>query len=169
MRTEIDVTVEWAGSRTMKAWRELLPMLLDSYSKMYGDASEAQSISVGIFQAPKGRLLTVRAGDLLVGMGGWAWVRYLGEGYPESWLPDTAEVKRVFIREEFRGRGLGKLLNEEIIEDARAHDVGRLVAETGEPQVAAVALYTSLGYTADYRPFGKIETSATSHFFGMKL
>lgn len=170
MNVQVETKIEWAGAETYKVWTTLMPLLLDSYAEMYrGDAGEAQDIKMDSFTSPKGRLLVVRIADDIVGMGGWSWVRYLGKAdYPEAWWEDTAEIKRVFIRKEFRGRGLGKALNEALIEDAREFGVTRLVAETGEVQVEAIATYHSLGYDR-IRPFGAIDTAVESCFFGKDL
>jgi len=168
--TAVDVRIDWAGVQTFRTYTDLMPLLREAYAEMYeGKADEAQNIPVDQFCSPKGRLIRVRVADDLVGMGGWSWVRYLGkQDYPEHWWEDTAELKRVFIRKEFRGRGLGKALNEAIITDARDHGVKRLVAETGEPQVEAIALYGSLGFEV-IEPFGHIDTVVESNFFGMAL
>ncbi|WP_169514125.1 GNAT family N-acetyltransferase [Jonesia quinghaiensis] len=65
----------------------------------------------------------------------------------------VVEIKRVFVREEFRGNGFSKMLLEEIERQARAYSQRpekrglRLVLETGVEQPEAVALYEKLGYT----------------------
>lgn len=170
MEVEIDTRIEWAAEHTYRAYNALMPLLLDSYAEMYGgNKDEAQHIPLDQFCSPKGRLLVVTVADDLVGMGGWSWVRYLGkENYPEAWWENTAEIKRVFIRKEFRGRGLGKALNRALIRDAAEHDVERLVAETGEVQTEAIGVYHALGYER-IQQFGAIDTAVESCFFGLDL
>lgn len=170
MTVDLDVRIDWAGADTYRTYNALMPLVFEAYAEMYdGKKDEAQHIPLDQFCTPKGRLTRVRIADDLVGMGGWSWVRYLGkQDYPEDWWEDTAELKRVFVRKEFRGRGLGRALNEAIIADARAHGVKRLVAETGAPQVEAIALYGSLGFD-QIEPFGHIVTGVESNFFGMDL
>ena len=59
---------------------------------------------------------------------------------------NTAEVKRVFVREEYRGRGIAKELMKRI--EARAKEKGfkKLILETGELLVEAHGLYLQLGF-----------------------
>lgn len=58
----------------------------------------------------------------------------------------TAEVKRVFIKSEYRGRGISKKLMEGLEQRARDQDYSRLILETGKPLVCAVRLYQRIGY-----------------------
>lgn len=59
---------------------------------------------------------------------------------------ECAEVKRVFICAEYRGRGISKKLMENLENAARNKGFTYLVLESGEPLVAAMKLYRSLGY-----------------------
>ena len=73
----------------------------------------------------------------------------------------TAEVKRVFIREEYRGRGLSRLLMQALEEKAKDKGYHSLILETGRPFVSAIALYTNMGYSAipNYGPYVGMEAS----------
>lgn len=57
-----------------------------------------------------------------------------------------AEVKRVFIKPEYRGRGISKQLMEFLENSARKHGYRRLILESGAPLTAAMALYKEIGY-----------------------
>ena len=59
---------------------------------------------------------------------------------------ENAEVKRVFIKDEYRGRGISKTLMSMLEERARKQGYYYLILESGEPLVAAMALYRKLGY-----------------------
>ncbi len=59
----------------------------------------------------------------------------------------TAEVKRVFVRKEFRGRGISVLLMERLEEVAKEQGYQILVLETGKVLLQAVGLYKKIGYT----------------------
>jgi len=61
--------------------------------------------------------------------------------------PDTAELKRMYVRPDVRGLGLARALLEELERGARALGMRRLVLETGERQPAAIALYRRAGFT----------------------
>lgn len=58
----------------------------------------------------------------------------------------SAEVKRVFIKEEYRGRGVSKELMERLEEKGRSEGYTYFILESGDPLVAAMALYRSIGY-----------------------
>ena len=58
----------------------------------------------------------------------------------------SAEVKRVFVKEEYRGNQIGRQLMEFLEQLARDKGYSYLILESGEPLVAAMRLYRSLGY-----------------------
>ena len=58
----------------------------------------------------------------------------------------SAEVKRVFIREEYRGRGISKKLMELLEQSAKEKGYGCLILESGEILAEAMALYRKIGY-----------------------
>lgn len=59
---------------------------------------------------------------------------------------ENAEVKRVFIKSQYRGMGISKTLMSMLEERARKQGYKYLILESGEPLVAAMALYAKLGY-----------------------
>ena len=58
----------------------------------------------------------------------------------------TAEIKRMFVSDAARGLGVGAALLGAVESAAREHGIRILRLETGEPQVAAIALYERAGY-----------------------
>ncbi len=60
---------------------------------------------------------------------------------------DVCEMKRLFVRDEFRGFGLGKLLIEKLIEEARLTGYKKMRLDTLPDKMAkAVKLYESHGF-----------------------
>lgn len=59
---------------------------------------------------------------------------------------DAAEIKRLYVRPETRGAGLGRKLSEQVVEEARALGAARVLLDTGVYDTAAHALYESLGF-----------------------
>src|SRR5690349_17157886 len=54
---------------------------------------------------------------------------------------DYGEVKRMFVRPGFRGKGLGKAILNHLAEHAQANGMSTLRLETGIYQVEAIGLY----------------------------
>ncbi|MCR9013519.1 GNAT family N-acetyltransferase [Aquiflexum gelatinilyticum] len=70
----------------------------------------------------------------------------VGCGAIKEFATDTMEVKRMFVKPEYRGKGIaGKILAEL---ETWAFEMGysKCVLETGKRQVEAVALYMKSGY-----------------------
>lgn len=61
--------------------------------------------------------------------------------------PGVAELKRMYVRPAYRGRGIGRQLAVSLEEEALAAGHPTLRLETGSYLPAAISFYRSLGYT----------------------
>jgi len=68
---------------------------------------------------------------------------------------DLAEVKRVFVSSENRGKSIAKIVVKEIEELAIESGIKTLILQTGMKQKAAINLYQSMGYNIieNYEPY----------------
>jgi putative acetyltransferase len=105
-----------------------------------------------------GTFLVLTDGERVIGTGG------LGRLDDE-----TAELKRIWLLREYRGRGLGRKMVEALLEFARAHGYRRveLMVATPELQPQAMSLYHSLGFCD--LPHAKEDEDDTSLFMEIKF
>jgi GNAT superfamily N-acetyltransferase len=59
---------------------------------------------------------------------------------------ETVEIKRMFVRGAYRGRGIARRIVEALEHEARARGYIAAVLETGTRQPEAIALYITCGY-----------------------
>lgn len=90
----------------------------------------------GQYSPPAGRLLLAMSGDEAAGCVAL---------HPLE--PGICEMKRLYVRPSFRGRGLGKTLTEWVIGEAKVIGYEKLRLDTVEPVMqTAVAMYRKLGF-----------------------
>ena len=83
-------------------------------------------------------------------------------------FPDYGEVKRMYVRPAFRGKGLGKAILNQVAEHARANDIRRLRLETGIYQVEAIGLYDRWGFRRR-GPFGDYKHDPNTIYFEKEI
>jgi GNAT superfamily N-acetyltransferase len=116
-----------------------------------GEADIGPTRDAPMFVPPRGIFLVVRDDDgQAVACGG------------VTRFDDTrGELKRMYVLPEARGRGLGRLVLDELERQARRLGFASLVLETGDRQEAALALYLNSGYERIpcYPPYDSRELS----------
>jgi ribosomal protein S18 acetylase RimI-like enzyme len=95
------------------------------------------------YARPGGALLLACDGSTLVGCVGL-----------RRFEPGIGEMKRLYVRPQYRGRSIGRALAEAAVAEARALGYGAVRLDTVPWMTEAIALYELLGFrdVAPYRP-----------------
>jgi len=113
------------------------------FSLCFQDFDKELAALPGKYAAPEGRLLIAEYEGQLAGC---VALRKLDDA--------VCEMKRLYLRPQFRGKGLGRALADRIILEARGIGYRRMRLDTVEPVMKdAVAMYRKIGFQeiAPYR------------------
>ena len=108
--------------------------IIDSYFDPEKFASELENLP-GEFAPPRGALLVAEGNGRIAGC---VALRPLDDA--------QCEMKRMFVSSEFHGKGVGMLLGQAILNEARRIGYRRMMLDTGPAQREAQALYRKLGF-----------------------
>lgn len=114
--------------------------IIDSYFDPDKFAAALEGLP-GEFAPPEGALLVAEEDGEIAGC---VALRRLDD--------EACEMKRMFVRSDFHGRGLGDLLGRAIIVEARRIGYRRMMLDTGPAQREAPGLYRKLGFH-DVKPY----------------
>ena len=121
---------------------EVVRTLFEEYGKTPGVAMCVEGFAEeiaglpGQYAPPGGKLFLLRGPD---GAAGCVALRRLDD--------DTCEIKRLYVRPEYRGEGLGRMLVEEAIGEAFQAGYNRVCLDTLPSMRSAIRLYESYGFT----------------------
>ncbi|NYI99746.1 GNAT superfamily N-acetyltransferase [Nocardioides thalensis] len=140
----------------------LVARVQGEYVERYGSPDESP-IEESYFDPPSGLFLVGYVDGVPVATGAWKQspVRALGGA-------SGAEIKRMYVVPEQRGRGLSRVVLAELERTAAAAGHDLLVLETGLKQPEAIALYESSGYVP-VPAFGHYCGSELSRTFGKRI
>ncbi len=116
-------------------------ILFGEYSSLVAEALCFQNFDAelealpGDYAPPTGVLLIARDGEAAAGC---VALRRVDAG--------TGEMKRMYVRERYRGSGLGRRLALAVIEEAKQRRYARMVLDTLPKLATAIALYRDLGF-----------------------
>lgn len=134
------------------------------YAERYGEGDHTVMDPLH-FAPPRGLyLLAYDADGTPLATGGWRAM----DATPEGHRAGDAELKRMYVVPEARGRGLARRILAALEESARAAGRTRMVLETGMKQPEAIALYRSEGYEPTEK-FGYYRLHPESRCFAKPL
>ncbi|MFW6694574.1 GNAT family N-acetyltransferase [Streptomyces sp. MAR4 CNX-425] len=134
------------------------------YAERYGEGDHTVMDPLQ-FAPPRGLyLLAYDADGTPLATGGWRAM----DATPEGHLAGDAELKRMYVVPEARGRGLARRILRELEESARTAGRTRMVLETGTRQPEAIGLYLSEGYEPTEK-FGYYRFEPESRCFAKPL
>ncbi|GGU69543.1 GNAT family N-acetyltransferase [Lentzea flava] len=128
------------------------------YVDRYGDV-DVTPVDPAQFAPPLGYFVIGYLDDVPVACGGW---RVNDE------IEGAAEIKRMYVVDSARGRGLSRLVLAHLETTAREAGLERMILETGLRQPEAIGLYTSSGYER-IANFGVYRDHPESRCFGKPL
>ncbi|MCW3464727.1 GNAT family N-acetyltransferase [Chitinophaga nivalis] len=135
MTEVIKVTVEDTGSleQAKFLFREYANWLNVDLS--FQQFEEEMAHLPGPYAAPTGALFLAKADGQLAGC-------VAVRAFDNS----TAELKRLFVKDAFKGHGVGKALAARAIEESKKLGYKRIILDTLAHMKPAIELYTSLGF-----------------------
>lgn len=133
------------------------------YVERYGGPDETV-MDADHFDGPQGEFMVGYLDGVPVATGGWRGQ----DASPEGFEDGDAELKRMYVVPQARGRGFARRMLAALEAGAAAAGRTRMVLETGRKQPEAIALYGSCGYTPVDK-FGYYRDSPTSVCLGKAL
>lgn len=121
---------------------EYLHWIAESARREYGLSFDVEAMvdsdlsDTGKFHPPHGRFYLVRDGEA-----------YVGVGCLKRLDPQIGEIQRMYVRPECRGKGVGRLIVDRLIADARQIGYRKLRLESLRFLAGAHALYRSVGFS----------------------
>ena len=127
-RSGIELT---SAAALLRAYAKALPVDLAPQ----GFSQELASLP-GVYAPPGGELLLAKRGDHVLGC----------IALKPLEPPAIAEIKRLFVRPQARGKGVGKALVEAAVITAQRLGYGEIKLDTLPEMMGAIALYKSKGF-----------------------
>ena len=87
----------------------------------------------------------------------------VGSGALRAYTDDTAEIKRMFVKPQFRGKGIAQNILAALETWAKELNFSTCILETGKKQPEAISLYQKAGYIfiPNYGQYQNVENSVS--------
>jgi len=157
MHTLFQADLSEDRQQIQELFTELLQWINDSFIQKLGVGFDVHSrltewmAGLEEFHPPNGCLVLVKVDSDVVGVGG---VRTIGEG--------IGEVKHMYIRPQYRGRGLGRGLLEYVLDQSVSMGHKLIRIDTGWFMETAQNLYRSCGFR-EVTPYPESEVPSEIH------
>jgi GNAT superfamily N-acetyltransferase len=151
----LPVTIERAAVDSADALR-LFRELWAEVDRLYGNELPSGSTLAGM-ESPRATFVIAREDDTAIGCGALQPLR-----------DHIAEVKRLYVAPDHRGRGIARQIMHALEQHALEHSFSAIWLETGLRQPGAIRLYESLGYTR-IAGFGDYKDDPLSVCYGKQL
>lgn len=128
------------------------PALLDATRAIFREYAQSLDVDLcfqdfeaelaglpGAYAAPGGHLLLAHVDGKLAGCGAM-------RAMADADYANACEMKRLYVRPAFRGHGLGRLLAEALLDEARRAGYSVMLLDTLDDMEAARELYATLGF-----------------------
>jgi GNAT superfamily N-acetyltransferase len=147
----LDLNVEYMSWNSVELERHFNISVADAVGMPIREYVEGMLDKVCGDQPPHGRFYLVEHDGAVAGMGGMREI-----------APGIAELKRVYIRREWRGNGLGAAIIDHLLGDARQFGFHTMRLDSGPFMTSAHRLYEAAGFV--YRdPYPGAEVPAMLH------
>ena len=134
--------------------KEVLGEIVDVNEMLNHSTSE-----MDLFFAPTGRLLLAKEGE-----------RVAGTAFLKKLREDTCEIKRMYVRPEFRGKKVGKNLLSQLIQDAKLIGYSKILLDSAIYMEKAHSLYRSMGFIeVDRYPESEMDLDFQKYMVYMEL
>ncbi|HEX5827104.1 MAG TPA: GNAT family N-acetyltransferase [Candidatus Limnocylindrales bacterium] len=140
---------------------EALIMELEAHLAARYPAESRHGFSVQRLIEQGVEVFVLRDDGVAAGCGG---ILFVDDDGPEPY----GELKRMYVRDAYRGRGYGRRIIERLAERARERGIALLRLETGIDQVEAIGLYEAFGFRR-CPPFGPYREDPLSPTYERRL
>jgi ribosomal protein S18 acetylase RimI-like enzyme len=130
---------------------------LDAHLEPLYPRASRHGFSVQKLIADSVAFFVIRDNGAAVGCGG---IKLFGTEY--------GEIKRMWVRPQYRGVGYAKLMLDYLADYAKSHGIGMLRLETGIHQHAAIGLYEQVGFQR-IPPFGPYTDDPVSRCYEKRI